>query len=90
MRGRVEAQAYRSVRRGVLTLDRPITEVYGKERAYQRLYAVRIGGQECLLPEVAVGGVEESLSRRGKPFAPSSAESDYAFRRARPKKPAER
>jgi hypothetical protein len=33
---------------GVLTLDRPVKEVPGP--AYQKLYTVRIDGEDCLLP----------------------------------------
>jgi hypothetical protein len=73
---------------GVLVLDRPVEEPYG--RVYRRLYAVRIAGRECLLPDVSVAKVERDLGLPLVPFEPSSAEARYAFQRARPQAPAGR
>jgi len=48
---------------GVLTLDRPVQDYLG--RVYKKLYAVRIAGEEYLLPSASVGEVEAAISKGG-------------------------
>lgn len=48
---------------GVLTLDRPVEEQNGF--TYKRLYAVRIAGEEYLLPSVAVARVHGAILADG-------------------------
>ena len=50
---------------GVLTLNRPVREYASK--TYDRLYAVRINGEECLLPACSVGQIQNELDGDGEP-----------------------
>jgi hypothetical protein len=48
---------------GVLTLNRPAQDALA--RIYRKLYAVRIAGEEYLLPSASIGEVEATISKDG-------------------------
>jgi len=48
---------------GVLTLNRPAEDALA--RVYRKLYAVRIAGEEYLLPSTSIGEVEATISKDG-------------------------
>jgi hypothetical protein len=65
---------------GVLTLDRPIEDYFMLK--YKKLYAVRIGGQEHLLPSAAIEKVQAALSDDGSVLLDRRYEIPrYAFSR---------
>ena len=63
---------------GVLTLNRPVEEYF--PLTYQKLYAVRIAGQEWLLPAAAIPELEKGLSADGTKVSRVAA-GMYLFQR---------
>lgn len=62
--GRLEMDRTGCYADGVLTLDRPVFEYGGT--TYRRLYTLRVGGTEYLVPDVRLGRFRRSLTRRNE------------------------
>ena len=64
---------------GVLTLNRPVDEYF--PLTYKKLYAVRVGKEEFLLPSAAVEDFQSELSPDSEEVTDFIAKSFYVFKR---------
>ncbi|MBI4579102.1 MAG: hypothetical protein HY718_05325 [Planctomycetes bacterium] len=64
---------------GVLSLNRPVKEYF--PLSYRTLYAVRIGGQDYLLPSAAVAEVDKGLAKDGRKFIDPFTGRFHLYRR---------
>ena len=78
--GRCDFQRDARFDNGILTFDRPVSEYFPV--AYDTLYAVRVAGDDLLLPAAFVTKFQHGLSDDGKQIADDLIVRMYVYRRA--------